>query len=55
MCCHDADTGALTAVIDTGAPEAREWAVPVFERYRREASPVESDALDALVSSEPAT
>lgn len=31
-CCHDAETGALTAVIDTGAPEAREWAVSVFER-----------------------
>lgn len=52
ICCHDAETGALTAVIDTGAPEAREWAVPIFERYRREARPVGSDTIDALVSSE---
>lgn len=52
ICCHDAETGALTAVIDTGAPEAREWAVSVFERYRREARPVEPDTLDALLSSE---
>ncbi|WP_306059093.1 helix-turn-helix transcriptional regulator [Natronococcus wangiae] len=52
ICCHDAETGALTAVIDTGAPKAREWAVSVFERYRREAKPIEPDTLDALLSSE---
>lgn len=52
ICCHDADTGALTAVIDTDAPEAREWALSVFDRYRREAKPVEADTVDALISSE---
>lgn len=50
ICCHDAETGALTAVVDTNAPEARKWAISVFEQYRREAKPVE---VDTLVSSEP--
>ena len=53
ICCHDAETGALTAVIDTDAPEAREWAISVFERYRDEARPIEADAFDTLVSSKP--
>jgi predicted transcriptional regulator len=41
ICCHDAKTGALTAMIDTDAPEAREWAIATFEQIRREARPVE--------------
>lgn len=49
ICCHDVETRALRAWIDTDAPEAREWAKSVFERYRREARPVDEDALDAPV------
>ncbi|WP_458189197.1 helix-turn-helix transcriptional regulator [Haladaptatus sp. NG-WS-4] len=52
ICCHDIETGALLAVIDTDAPEAREWAISTFERVRREAKPVEPQAFDTLVSSE---
>lgn len=51
ICCHDAETGALTAVIDTDAPEAREWAIATFEHVRREAEPVEPQAFETLVSS----
>ncbi|MFC4551187.1 MULTISPECIES: helix-turn-helix transcriptional regulator [Halorussus] len=40
ICCHDAETGMLEAVVDTDAPEAREWALSVFERYRAEARPL---------------
>ena len=38
ICCHDPETGALTAVIDTDAPAAREWAISTFERVREEAN-----------------
>ena len=41
ICCHDPETGALTAVIDTDAPEARDWAIATFERVRAEARVVE--------------
>jgi predicted transcriptional regulator len=53
ICCHDPETGALTAVIDTDAPAAREWAVSTFERVRDEARPVELQAFETLVSSDP--
>ena len=49
ICCHDAETRALRAWVDTDAPEAREWARTVFERYRAEARPVDEDALDTPV------
>jgi hypothetical protein len=52
ICCHDPETGALVAVIDTGASAAREWAVSTFERVRREARQVEPQAFEALTSSE---
>lgn len=55
ICCHDAETGALTAVIDTDAPEAREWAIETFERVRREARPVDAHTFETLVSSDLAT
>lgn len=55
ICCHGPETGALTAVIDTGAPEAREWAISTFERVRREARLVEPQSFDTLVSSELST
>ena len=51
ICCHEPATGNLAAVVDTGAPEAREWARDVFERLRREATPVEADAVEALSAS----
>lgn len=49
ICCHDADTRALMAWIDTDAPEAREWALSVFERYRREARPADEAAMSTPV------
>jgi predicted transcriptional regulator len=48
ICCHDAETGMLEAVVDTDAPEAREWATSVFERYRGEARPLDDDGKAAL-------
>ena len=51
ICCHDIDTGALLCVIDTDAPEAREWAIATFERVRREAKPVNADTVETLTSS----
>ncbi|WP_224271077.1 helix-turn-helix transcriptional regulator [Haloprofundus salinisoli] len=45
ICCHDAETGALVAVIDTDAPEARDWAISVFEQVRAEATPVDPAAF----------
>ena len=52
ICCHDPETGALTAVIDTDAPAAREWAIATFERVRDEARPVDPRAFETLVSSD---
>lgn len=52
ICCHDAETGMLEAVVDTDAPEAREWAVSVFERHRAEARPVDADEKAALFPSD---
>ena len=49
ICCHDAETGALTAVVDTASPEAREWAISTFERVRDEARPVDPQSLETLV------
>lgn len=40
ICCHDVETGLLKAVVDTDAPEARSWALGVFERYEAEARPL---------------
>lgn len=49
ICCHDAETRALLAWIDTDAPEAREWALSVFERYRNEAKPADESHMYAPV------
>ncbi|MFC4440141.1 MULTISPECIES: helix-turn-helix transcriptional regulator [Natrialbaceae] len=49
ICCHDTETRALQAWIDTDAPETREWAQAVFERYRQEARPVDEAALNTPV------
>jgi len=48
ICCHDPGTGALVAVVDTDAPEAREWAVSTFERVKAEATPVDPGAVDSF-------
>lgn len=52
ICCHDPGTGALTAVIDTAAPAAREWAVSTFEGIRDAAEPVEPQVFETLVRSD---
>lgn len=52
ICCHDAETGLLEAVIDTDAPRAREWAVSVYKRYRDEATPVTEAETAALFGGE---
>ena len=49
ICCHDTETRALRAWVDTNAPEARKWALSVYERYREEARPADEDALDTPV------
>ncbi|WP_396612723.1 helix-turn-helix transcriptional regulator [Haloferax sp. S1W] len=51
LCCHDAETGLLEAVVDTDAPEAREWATAVFEQHRTDAHPVTADELGERFSS----
>jgi hypothetical protein len=48
ICCHDAETGALEAVVDTATPAAREWAVSVFERHRDDARPIDDEEKAAL-------
>ncbi|WP_255195934.1 helix-turn-helix transcriptional regulator [Halorarius litoreus] len=55
ICCHDVETGALTAVVDTAAPEARAWAIATFERIRQEATPVDPQAFDTLDPSDHTT
>ncbi|WP_458209910.1 helix-turn-helix transcriptional regulator [Haladaptatus sp. NG-SE-30] len=52
LCCHDAETGMLEAVIDTDSSEAREWAISVFERYRAVARPISTDEKAELFPSE---
>ena len=49
ICCHDADSRALRAWIDTDAPEAREWALSVFEQYRNDANVADETDMDAPV------
>lgn len=43
ICCHDPETGMLEAVVDTGAPEARRWALDVFAEHRAEARPLSGE------------
>jgi predicted transcriptional regulator len=52
ICCHDPETGALKAVVDTDSPAAREWAISTFERVRDEARSVEPQVFETLVSSD---
>ncbi|WP_435346013.1 helix-turn-helix transcriptional regulator [Haloarchaeobius sp. HRN-SO-5] len=55
LCCHDAETGMLEAVVDTDAVEAREWAVSVFERHLADARPIDADEKAELFPSTPVT
>lgn len=50
ICGHDPETAQLEAVIDTGAPQARDWAESVYEQCREEARPVDVDELHAAES-----
>ena len=47
ICCHDAETGVLRAVVDTDSPAALAWAESVFDRYRSEAERPEDGRLVA--------
>ena len=48
ICCHDVETGALRAVVDTDSAAARAWAESEYERIRAEARPL--DGVDGLAS-----
>lgn len=52
ICCHDANSRALRAWIDTDAPEARDWALGIFERYRDEARPAEETDMQTPIPEE---
>ncbi|MBX0324397.1 transcriptional regulator [Halomicroarcula sp. F13] len=50
ICCHDAESRQLEAVVDTEAATVREWAETVYERYRAEARRIEE--AGSLLSSD---
>lgn len=52
ICCHDSETGMLEAFVDTDAPEAREWAVSVYERHRADARPIDDEEKARLFPAE---
>lgn len=41
--CYEQDSGAVQAVIDTDVPAVREWALSVYERYRSDARPIDTE------------
>jgi predicted transcriptional regulator len=43
---YNPDSGTVQVLLDTDAPEAREWAESTYESYRREARPL---ALETVV------
>lgn len=49
ICCHDAESRALRAWIDTDAPEAREWILSVYEQYRDAAQLADESHMDMPV------
>jgi predicted transcriptional regulator len=53
ICCHDAETHTLQAVIDTGSPEAREWATAVHERACHEGTQIGPEHVAAITESTP--
>ncbi|QFU82697.1 helix-turn-helix transcriptional regulator [Natronorubrum aibiense] len=46
LCGYNADNGTVQVFIDTDAPTAREWAESTYEARRRDARPLEADALE---------
>lgn len=42
---HNHDSGTVQVLIDTDAPEAREWAESTYESYRREARPLSFESV----------
>lgn len=42
---YDHETGHMRVAIDTDAPEARRWAENLYQLYRRDARPLDPDAL----------
>ncbi|WP_435078365.1 helix-turn-helix transcriptional regulator [Halococcus sp. AFM35] len=44
---YDRETGIMRATIDTDAPEARRWAEALYESYRRDARPLDPEAIVA--------
>lgn len=42
---YDEETGMLCVYVDTDDPDAREWALGEYERYRAEATPATDDPL----------
>lgn len=52
ICCHDAETHTLQAVVDTGAAAARGWATSVFERACRAGELVEPETVERPSASE---
>jgi predicted transcriptional regulator len=44
---YNPDTGMLRAIVDTDAPDPREWAIALYESYREEARPLEADGIEA--------
>lgn len=45
---YNSDSGTVQMLIDTDAPEMREWAESIFESYRREARPLTLDSPDVM-------
>lgn len=43
---YNPDTGMLRAIVDTDASKAREWALPLYESYRDEARPLDTEAIE---------
>ncbi|MDG5819270.1 MarR family transcriptional regulator [Natronococcus sp. A-GB7] len=43
---YDPDSGGVTVLVDTDAPEACEWADAVYATYRNEARPLETERVE---------
>ena len=45
ICGHSPESGTVQVLIDTDAPDVREWAEETYETYRRDAQPLSSVAV----------
>ena len=51
LCCYDHEKGGLQAIVETTSDDARRWAESYFERFRREAQPLDvASKRDSLPS-----